>query len=149
MPPEVLRALDHRLGDLVEQGLARSPTLRALQAHLQQSQVIIYLEWSSRLPANLVGRTRIMGAGGGYRYLSVQLDDRLSKLDELAVLGHELQHAVEIADDPGVVDEASLAGLYRRIGSEASSGMASLWFETQEAIDAGRRVHSELAGAFW
>jgi hypothetical protein len=61
----------------------------------------------------------------------------------VAILGHELQHAVEVANAPWVVDEASLAEEYRRIGfpSHADHGMS---FESRAAIDAGQRVLRDL-----
>ena len=66
----------------------------------------------------------------------------------MSLLAHELQHAVEIADAPEVVDEASLKELYRRLGADSGPGAfnGSVWFETQGAIDTGRRVYSELVG---
>jgi hypothetical protein len=146
--PEMLRTSDPRLTDLVDQGLVRSPTLRALQAHLQQSQVIIYVTWGLSLPVDTVGRTRLIGAAAGWRYLSVEIADHVSRLDALAILGHELQHATEIADAVQVVDDASMAELYGRIGLPRGRAQSSLTFETQDAIDAGRRVHMELASGF-
>jgi hypothetical protein len=148
--PDALRTSDPHLTDLLDQGLARSPTLRALQAHLQQSQVVVYLTRSLSLPVDTVGRTRLIGAGAGWRYLSVEIADQLSRLEALAILGHELQHATEIADATEVVDNTSLAALYCRIGlSSAHQQTPNATFETQEAIDVGRRVHRELVSASW
>jgi hypothetical protein len=147
--PEPLRASDRTLIELIDQGLARSPTLRAMQEHLQQAQVIVYITWGATMPAETVGRTRLIGAGGGYRYLSIELDSRLGHLEVLSMLGHELQHAVEIADAVDVVDQATLASLYRRIGQDRSRpSSGGLWFETQQAINVGHRVYAELLG-YW
>jgi hypothetical protein len=55
-------------------------------------------------------------------------------------IAHEVQHALEIADAPDVVDRRSPAVLYRRIGHV--SGVNS--FETIDAQAMQRRVCREL-----
>lgn len=148
-PPTTLRSTDARLLDMVEQGMVRSDTLRTLQARLQRSQVIVYVERAT-LPSGLAGRTRLMGVAAGWRYLSIELDARLARVDALTILGHELQHAVEIAEADSIIDDASMAALYRRIGIEDTTPQtAGLWFETREALDMGHRVHAELFGSGW
>jgi hypothetical protein len=53
-----------------------------------------------------------------------------------------LQHAVEIANDPGVRSSAELAELYRRIGWASGSTR----YETAAAIEIGRQVQGEVQG---
>ena len=147
--PTTLRSTDARLLEMVEQGLVRSDTLRTLQARLQRSQVIVYVERAA-LPSGLAGRTCLMAAASGWRYLSIEIDTRLGRLDALVILGHELQHAIEIGEADDVTDDISLAALYRRIGIEDKAPqIAGLWFETREALDMGRRVHADLFGSGW
>jgi hypothetical protein len=146
--PPPLRSSDRRLMEIVDQGLIRSATLRKLEAHLRESQVVVYLS-VGHVPSAL-GRTRLIGAGGGWRYLIVDLDARLTRVELLALLGHELQHATEIADALEVIDEASLVALYQRIGMQQKEAPArGLQFETRNAIEMGQRVYSELMGANW
>ena len=57
------------------------------------------------------------------------------------MLGHELQHALEIAQAPGVQDEASMRRYYERAGAGRSHERG---FETRAAQDAGRQVRLEL-----
>ena len=141
-----LRTSDPQLRQALDIGLARSWTLHDLEARLERSSVIVYIARAS-LARGLAGRTRLIGAGDGWRFLSVELDDRYAGLDLLTVLGHELQHAVEIGEAAGVVDEGSMLALYRRIGlpsgDSESDGQS---FETRQAIETGRRVHMELMG---
>jgi hypothetical protein len=144
-----IRSSDTRLVDLLDQGLSRSATLRDLESRLERSSVIIYLA-RVPLPAGLVGRTRLMGAGDGWRFLSLEVDERVGPLDLLSVIGHELQHAAEIADAADVIDLPSLEALYRRIGLESGGkDDASHWYETREAQQTGRQVHAELSGYAW
>lgn len=146
--PEALRCFNAQLMDLVQQGLARSGTLQELTAHLERAGVIVYLSYGHQLPPAIAGRTRFMAASGGWRYLSTEVSDGLSRLDLMSLLAHELQHAVEIADAPDVVDESSLISLYRRIGADSGPGAVegSVWFETRAAVDTGRKVYCELSG---
>src|SRR5689334_18221039 len=93
----VLRSADHDLMSLVAQGLARSATLRDLVRHLERSQIIVYLS-RGMLPPVTDARTRLLTAANGWRYLSIDFDWHLATFDLIARLGHELQHATEIAD---------------------------------------------------
>jgi len=145
--PPPLRSFDRQLMEIVEQGLARSATLRKLEDHLRRSQIVVYLV--AREVPSAVGRTRLIGAGGGWRYLLIDLDDRLPRIELLALLGHELQHAVEIADSADVVDQSSLVALYQRIGMEQKERSGGVAFETRHAIETGQRVFSELVGLNW
>ena len=132
---QTLRVADPQLRNTIDQGLARSWTLRQLESRLEQASVIVYL---SRVPLirGMAGRTRLIGAGGGWRFLSVEVDDRIAGLDLLTVVGHELRHAVEIADAAYVVDADSMLDLYRRIGQPSFEKTADmLAFETQEALE--------------
>ena len=62
----------------------------------------------------------------------------------MALLGHELQHAVELAEAPAVEDAADYEQLYERIGYESCSSAARRCFETDAAVQAGRDVLREL-----
>jgi len=145
--PDALRCFDPQLMDLIQQGLARSGTLQDLAARLERAGVIVFLTYNRDLPRSIAGRTSFVASSNGWRYLSTELTERLSRVDLLSLLAHELQHAVEIADAPEVVDEATMSALYRRIGSDQGQSAEGLeWFETQAAIDTGRRVFTELFG---
>ena len=58
----------------------------------------------------------------------------------IAVIAHELQHALEVAEHHEVRDSHALASLYRRIGVEAYRGR----YDTQAAQFAGKQVRYEL-----
>ena len=61
--------------------------------------------------------------------------------DRLPLLGHELQHAVEIAGDAGARDDEGVRRLYQRVGF--SGGVDK--YETMAARDIERRIRLELA----
>lgn len=145
-PHSRIRPLDTRLLALVERGMRTSPTFRALAARLEQSDVVVYLESDAWGPPRIAGRLTFVSAAGGRRYVVVRLRPLPSTLDEVALLAHELQHAVEIAERPSIVDTASMEREYRQIGHVnrwVSSGLA---FDTRAASDAGSQVARELRG---
>jgi hypothetical protein len=146
-PPEqtVLRPANRYLRNVIAEGLLHSATLRSLVSRLESLNTIVYLDSGQPLGPNTLGRTRLMVATGIFRYIRTDLDDRLPRVDLLALLGHELRHAVEIAEHPSVVDEPTLIALYREIGSAHGSLPGNKqWFETDAAIATGRKVYLEL-----
>ena len=64
----------------------------------------------------------------------------------VGLLGHELQHAVEIADAPEAIDEQTLIGLYQRIGIGGAIRNGIRSFDTAAALVAGQRVSREIPG---
>jgi hypothetical protein len=139
-PP--IRSTDRRLRALLEEGLRTSPTLRALVARLYASDVVVYLQCNG--PAGPDGRLTFLSSVGGYRYLVVRVS-RLARMQQIAMMAHELQHAVEIAETPAIVDGASLVREYRRIGYENPwSQLPGVSFDTTAAVRAGEQVLREL-----
>ena len=64
----------------------------------------------------------------------------------MGLLGHELRHALEVADARWVVDQHTYGVFYRVIGT--ASCAAPRWcFDTPAAVAAGRRVFKEVAAA--
>jgi hypothetical protein len=144
-PAPHLRAetLDARV--IIEELLARSATARGFAERLQQRDVLVYvrLRWFTTDTIN--GHVGVVRTSGAPRLLVVELACRRTRQQQLAALGHELRHAVEIADAPSIVDATTLAAFYRRIGESVAVAGAVEAFETAAAVDAGRRVRAELA----
>jgi len=125
---------------LVEMASAYSVTVSALASRLAKSDVIVYVQIA---PIGTgMAKTTLLNADGPVRYLLVSIDIGHSPDGLVEMLGHELQHAVEIADAPGVRDQAGLVALYRRIGLHRR---ASNNFETALAQEMGRRARRDLA----
>jgi len=142
-----IRTTGARLHALIERGLRDSPTFRALAARLEQSDVIAYLIADMCAPPGIAARLTFLSASGGVRYVVVRLRPLGSPLQEVAVLAHELQHAVEIADHASIVDADTLAREYLRIGHLNRAMPAGTAFDTRAAIAAGYQVLRELEAA--
>ena len=140
-----IRTTDPRLLRLLREGVRASDTFRRLVERLNRSDVVVYLDCGGgRSSAD--GRLSFVSAVGGYRYVHVRVA-RLASADvQIALIGHELQHAVEIADAPGVVDSLSLAREYQRIGFLSPRITPGMSFDSDAAVAAGNRVLRELTG---
>lgn len=142
-----LRALHPGLKEVLRVGRDGSPTFRALVDRLDASDVVVYLEYAD-LPAGLLGQMTFISAVAGFRYLLVQVRSGLDQRGTTSILGHELQHAVEVADQPEIVDHLSFARAYARFGFRRSpAGVRGQAFDTVAAIVAGRQVARDLAAA--
>jgi hypothetical protein len=79
-----------------------------------------------------------------YRYLRVTLDPALRGDTVIAVLGHELQHAVEIVRAPEVTGTDTMRALFERIGYRLQSYSGLDEFETVEARHIKAVIWDEL-----
>ena len=141
-PRRPIRSTDRRLRTLLDEGVRSSPTLRALVARLHASDVVVYLECDAHPGAD--GRLTFVSAVGGYRYVVVRMT-RFPRVQQIALIGHELQHAVEIANTPAIVDGESLAREYQRIGYlNRWSALPGTNFDTAAAVGAGKQVLKEM-----
>ena len=141
-PRRPIRSTDRRLRALLEEGLRISPTLRALVARLHASDVVVYLQCDG--PGGPDGRLTFVSSVGGFRYVVVRMG-RFARMQQIAMMAHELQHAVEIADTPAIVDGPSLVREYQRIGYVNKwSSLPGVAFDTQAAVRTGEQVLKEL-----
>jgi hypothetical protein len=139
-PSRHVRTADRALRGMLRTGYLHSPTFAALLARLERSDVYVYIEDVPRLPGALEGRLMVLPPAHGFRYVRIQIARRGDPNDSIAVLGHELRHAIEVADASGVIDTGGLVALYRQIGIDHGHNQ----FDTIEAQDTGRQVLREL-----
>ena len=125
---------------LLKDGFYRSPTFARLVTRLERSDLIVYVELAPQMPAGVEGRLIMLPGAHGTRYVRIQIGMQGSVTDAIALLGHELRHATELADAPGVTDIEGLVALYERIGQKSG------WhqYETAAAQDAARQVRTEM-----
>jgi hypothetical protein len=118
-------------------------TFGDLVAAVNASDVIVYIQRVDRLAPTIAGQLVIVPVAHEQRYLRIQVLDHLSPDDTIALIGHELRHALEVAAAPEVRDQKGLTALYQRIGQPG--GMTHS-FDTRAAQNTGRRVKKELVG---
>jgi hypothetical protein len=143
-----VRSLNPLILDALREGLSRSRTLRQLVVTLETSDVIVYLE-EGRC-ADAVGCTMIASVSQARRILRTKFTLRtphgatallIQRTELIIQIAHELQHAVEIARAPEVVNGRTLSELYGRIGHP---GRWPSTFESDAAIVIGETVRTEL-----
>jgi hypothetical protein len=126
---------------LVRDAARVSETVRALLGRLAASDLVVLVEVTDQ-QGPFSGDTSFVTCAGGFRYVLVRVSRRLPVWDQIAVLGHELQHAVEVAEAPEVVSDPTLAQLFTRIGRPVRKRT----YETDAAIAVLRQVGAEVRG---
>ena len=138
-----VRALDARTQEWIRIGTTQSPTFRALAARLAASDLILYIEIVDGIIGGSAGRLYFVTATRSVRYVRIELVAQGNVREMVALVGHELQHAVEVANAPQVRDRQALALLYLGM---SENGLNRTQFDSVAARVTEERVRSELAG---
>jgi len=127
----------------LEDGARRSPSFRRLIDLLNASDVIVHVVWDLRDRHDIVGRLVFVTDAGTVRYVRIFVSPALRPADLVGVLGHELEHAVEIADRRWIRSPESMRAFYGIIGIPRDAHGEV--FDTDDAVDAGGRIRRELS----
>lgn len=141
-----IRVLDPGLKELFDQGVAQSPTLRTLVERLETFSVLVFADADIRMPVQLGARLNFVTSVNGLRYVRVDIDCTLPARRQVALLAHELQHALEIGERPDVVDVEAMELMYEDIGFQPFEQRRRRNFETDTAIAVQEAVEEELGG---
>jgi hypothetical protein len=141
-----LRPTEPELAVLIEDGVRASPTLHRLVDRVEASDVIVHVVFDRSWSPNAAGHISLLTTVPGARYLRISIDRRYGGCQRLALLGHELQHAVEIADAPWVTDDHGVASLYKAIGFRSDTGRSDC-YDSRLAIETGHQVQREFLAA--
>src|SRR5882672_5424323 len=143
LPPPHVRA-DREVRRLVDEAARRAPAIRDSIDRLQELDVTVYVRIKAFTQIDLDGRVALLSKAGSHRYLVIELACGRSELTQMATLGHELFHAIEIAEEPSVVNAETLAAFYSRIGIRTGDSRGLQTFETEAAAAAGLRARRQL-----
>ena len=152
-PPRNVRTVDSKILALIDAGISGSATFRGLIATLNESDVIVYIVPKARVKSTYAAVSRHMLGGyfahhivsrGQFRYVRIAVDIAGAEHRLVAVLAHELQHAVEVAQTPDARDAQSLERLFSRLAVAFGCGVTNC-FETRAARDVEYIVRDELA----
>jgi hypothetical protein len=137
-----VRATDPRAQEWIRVGTTASRTFRALLNRLAASDLIVYVVIVDRID-DAAGRMYFVTAKGGVRYLRIEVvaDRDVGRM--VALIAHELQHAVEVADAPRVRDSRTLEMLYLGMLENARRRTQ---YDSVAARVTEDRVKSEVAG---
>jgi hypothetical protein len=142
-PDDRVRPLDPWAVEALRLAIERSQTVRDLIAELDASDLIVHVETRVALPFGVAGTTRLSASTGSRRYVRILLLRDPLPVNRVAVLGHELQHACEIARSPAR-DASGMRVLFDAIGRPAVGERTA--YETEAAIKVSRVVWYEVQG---
>jgi hypothetical protein len=130
--------------DRLHDGFRRSATFRQLVLALEQTDVIVYVTPGVCEAGRIAGcLMRFVHRTGNDRYLRIVVARVPSEERVIAIVGHELQHAREVAD-AAVADTGGMLALFRRTSVRQCRGVLVECYETQAAIDVQDAILKEL-----
>jgi hypothetical protein len=134
-----VRGLDPASVKLIDEVRTGSATVRRLIDRLERSDLIVYVQLAPRFEKPRAV-TWILNAVPQARFVMISITSLSGEDDRFLLLGHELRHAVELADAPHVRDRASMSAHYERIGWHDRPNV----YETAAALEAGHAVRREM-----
>jgi hypothetical protein len=141
-----VRPLDASSRAFLEEGLRHSVTFRALVQAIDASDVLVLVQTLTRATARPSAGTTFVSHTGRNRVLSISLLVGQDWPVAVVLLGHELQHVVEVVHSPEVVDLRGYGRLFRAIGSRSPCPTrATACFETDAAVAVGQHVGRDLS----
>ncbi len=126
---------------VIREGRCVSPTLRALSDRLDASDLTVHVTVKRFADRRLTGGLRFLAATPTDRVLLIEIAFGLDRYARIAVLGHELQHAVEVAETAQIRDKESFRRFY---ASHGVVGAIESAYETAAARQAESAIHREL-----
>jgi hypothetical protein len=125
--------------DAIEQAAKQSPTFNQLVTTITATDGIVYVhfgECGRNVRACLL---LAVTQAGPNRILHIKVDRRRSGRDLMVAIGHELSHAVELLNEPNVVDATTAHNFYRR-----NAAIDRYNLETEAAIEIELKIDKEL-----
>ena len=135
-----VRTTNPRTQAWIHAGAEGSATFRELLNRLSESDLIVYVETVDRLNG-ASAQTYFVMAAASVRYVRIEVVPLGNITEMIALIGHELQHAVEIAGAPAIRDRQSLARFYLRMAENSNAGAR---YDSAEARLMEDRVKREL-----
>jgi hypothetical protein len=144
-PASRLRPASTFVAGVIEEGVCRSATLRSMVATLQATDLIVYVTMVPLSDRRMAAGLQYLGATATHRVLRVVLRFPLDRIARMAMLGHELQHAIEVASAPEVRSQKAMEDYYRAHGVP---GATESTYETDAAHRTEFRVREEVSARF-
>jgi len=140
-PASRLRPASTFVAGVIEDGVCRSATLRSMVATLQTTDLIVYVTMVPLSDRRVAAGLQYLGATTTHRVLQVVLRFPLDRIARMAMLGHEIQHAIEVAGAPEIRSQKAMEDYYRAHGVP---GATESTYETDAAHRTEFRVREEV-----
>jgi hypothetical protein len=139
-----VRSTEVRFRKLVDRGEVRSPTFHRLMDRLDTSDVVVYLEPKQKDRGLDAYSAHHLTIDGPYRHIRVPIEVQGTEDRVIGVIGHELQHAAEVAQSPEIRDDVGVRRFFERAALPFGCGGGRECYETQTARDVEESVLAEL-----
>lgn len=144
--PSHIRIVDEPIAALIDTGIAGSATFRSIVAQLDAAPLLVFVRCRTRhQDVTSAAGLEFLTNTATFRYVRVFIRCDLPAAVQVPLLGHEFQHALEVAAAPDVIDGPSLRRHYQQIGHRSNADDRTPSFETRAAIEVQRRVTGELS----
>lgn len=147
--PLPVRSENAEIAAAITDAIDQSPTFARLVDAINRTNGIVYIQ-AGRCPVpGLRGcLLHLIYSTDHARYLWIRVQPMVHRIDLASTLAHELQHALEVLQQPSIRQHHDLLQFYRSpdaraFGSSAQGTFAS--YETAAAIAIGATVRMELA----
>ena len=138
-PTTRVRSEHPTIARLITEATERSATFRGEVAAINDTDGLVYVH-DGQCGRGVRGCLQhTVELAGPYRLLRILVDLRGSDAELMALIGHELRHALEVLSDPRIRTDNAISWLYRQVPSAATFA-----FETEAAQQAGWAVRAEL-----
>src|SRR5262245_29186796 len=147
-PPLVsgsVRTLRPVLAEAYEAGRERSPTFDRLAARIAELKGIVHVAFSQVLPHGTEACVPHWLAGRETRYLRILIKNGIAGDRLIVVLGHELQHVVEVLEDVTVVNATTMRDRVAKLAGNGPTRDSTQPLETPQAVAVERRIAIELS----
>jgi len=140
-----VRAINPTIATLIQRASERSHTFRGLLDTINASDGIVYIE-PGKCGQSMRGCFENVTMAGTTRLLWVKVDPRGNECDLIALLGHELQHTIEVLGDPHVTSFSQMYFFYSRVTNNFQPAFETLAAERiQETVRAEVRANSRCS----
>jgi len=137
-----LRSDNPAIARLIETADQRSVTFHGLLEDIARTDGIVYVATGLCGHGVRSCMPHSIARSGPFRLLRILIDPKYINIDDAhltGIIGHELQHALEILSDPKITSAAAMFNFYKRAAPVSGA------FETARAILVGDRVTGEMA----
>jgi hypothetical protein len=137
-----VRPMQPLVEKLVATGMGRSAAFRQLVRQIEASDVIVYIEARRDLRAGLGASMRFIATSASDRFVKIHLDANHNPHVLVALLGHELQHVVEVAQNRSIRSADDLRVFYKKLGLRTGPDS----YDSEAARQMGYLVREQLLG---
>lgn len=124
---------------LIEEATDRSMTFRRLVGAIQATNGVVYVEQGQCGHGRRACLPFSMAVAGPHRILRIVLERLEPGREAIGTIAHELRHALEVLEEPGITSGDLMYFFYKSHGSWRGEA-----FETVAAVHAGNAVRQEL-----